>query len=156
MKEIIYILTNECMPGLVKIGRTSTSLQQRMRDLFKTSVPYPFECFFAAWVENAAFVEKQLHFAFGEQRVPSNREFFHVDPNRVKAVLELVSVEEITQQVESEMTSELKAFTDRRPPFRFSLAKVPIGAELQFVRNEAITCKVVSEKVIDFGAFKLV
>ena len=95
--------------GLVKIGRTSTSLQQRMRELFNTSVPYPFECFFAAWVENAAFVEKQLHFAFGEQRVPSNREFFHVDANRVKAVLELVSVEEITQQVESEMTSELKA-----------------------------------------------
>lgn len=31
--EIIYILTNEAMPGYVKIGKTSTSLEQRIREL---------------------------------------------------------------------------------------------------------------------------
>ncbi len=150
MKEIIYVLTNECMPGLVKIGRTSTSLQQRMRELFNTSIPYPFECFFAAWVDNASVVEKKLHFAFGEQRVPSNREFFRIDPNRVKAVLELVAIEEVTPQVESVMTQEMKEYNERRPAFRFSLAKVPIGAELQFVRDDTISCRVTGDKTIEF------
>ena len=94
MEEIVYILTNECMPGLIKIGRTTTSVEQRMRELYTTSVPYPFSCFFAVTVEKGEFVEKKLHFAFGDHRVPSNREFFRIDPNRVKVVLELVAIKE--------------------------------------------------------------
>ncbi len=150
MKEIIYVLTNECMPGLVKIGRTATSLQQRMRELFNTSVPYPFECFYAAWVENAAVVECKLHYAFGEQRVPSNREFFRLDPNRVKAILDLVAVEEVTSDVESDLSPELKEYVERRAPFRFSFADIPVGAELQFVRDDTVTCRVINDKLIEF------
>tara|TARA_B100000780_G_scaffold162481_1_gene113595 strand:+ start:237 stop:377 length:141 start_codon:yes stop_codon:yes gene_type:complete len=41
----VYVLTNDSMPGLVKIGRTSGSIEKRMRDLYKTGVPIPFNCF---------------------------------------------------------------------------------------------------------------
>lgn len=150
MKEIVYILTNECMPGLVKIGRTNTSVEQRMRELYTTSVPYPFHCHYAAIVENGKLVEDKLHYAFGDQRVPTNREFFRIDPNRVRAVLELVSLQEVTPEVVSDMTQELKEFSERRPPFRFSIAGVPIGAELHFVRNEEITCKVIDDRSVEF------
>lgn len=40
--SIVYILTNEAMPGYIKIGRTGTSVEQRMRELDKTSTPRRF------------------------------------------------------------------------------------------------------------------
>lgn len=154
-KEVIYILTNECMPGLVKIGRTSTSVEKRMKELYTTAVPFPFHCFYAASVQNAEFVEKKLHYAFGDHRVPTNREFFKIDPNRVKAVIEIVATKEMTPLNDPEFTSEMKEYIARRPPFRFSLANVPIGAELRFVRDESIVCKVVDDRSIEFqGAVK--
>lgn len=150
MEETIYILINECMPGLVKVGRTSAKVEQRMRELYTTGVPYPFQCFYAATVTNGEFVEKKLHDAFGDHRVPTNREFFRVDPNRVKAALELAAIKDITPISDPDITAEMRDFSSRRPPFRFSLAEVPLGAELRFVRDEQIVCKVVDDKSVEF------
>ena len=33
MPEIVYVLTNEAMEGMVKIGRTTTSVEQRIKEL---------------------------------------------------------------------------------------------------------------------------
>ena len=44
---IVYVLTNPAMPGLVKIGKTSrSSVKGRLRELYSTGVPVPFECVF--------------------------------------------------------------------------------------------------------------
>jgi T5orf172 domain len=53
MAEIVYVLTNEAMDGLVKIGRTTTSVEQRIKELDNTSIPLPFQCFFAGEVTDA-------------------------------------------------------------------------------------------------------
>lgn len=73
--NIVYVLINEAMPGYVKIGKTE-DLERRVRDLDWTNLPLPFECFYAARVRNAGFVESQLHEAFGDHRVRAKREFF--------------------------------------------------------------------------------
>lgn len=138
------------MPGLVKIGRTSTTVEQRMRELYTTGVPYPFECFIAVRVENADLVEKKIHFAFGDNRVPTNKEFFRVSPNRVSAILELVMIEEVTPQIELEQSNEMIQFSKKRPPFRFTIAEVPIGAVLEFSRDEKITCTVINDRKVEF------
>ena len=54
MAEAVYVLTNETMEGLVKIGRTTTSVERRMRELNKTSMPLPFQCFYAGEVAVSA------------------------------------------------------------------------------------------------------
>ncbi|MCW8946525.1 MAG: GIY-YIG nuclease family protein, partial [Sedimenticola sp.] len=54
MTNIVYVLINESMPGYVKVGRTD-DLEQRMRSLDNTSLPLPFECFYAAKVNDAVF-----------------------------------------------------------------------------------------------------
>lgn len=66
MPEIIYILTNEAMPGLVKIGLTNNeSVEARLTSLSAPSgVPLPFECYFAAEVQDAAKLEKNPSPAF--------------------------------------------------------------------------------------------
>ena len=58
MAEIVYVVVNEAMPGLVKIGKTNGDLGLRIRGLYGTGVPLPFELFYACEVPNAAFVEK--------------------------------------------------------------------------------------------------
>jgi len=86
MSEIVYVLTNQAMLGLVKIGLTSGSIEDRMRGLDTTALPLPFECF-AAWeVADATAAEKALHVAFGDHRVREKREFFRISPDKPTAV----------------------------------------------------------------------
>ena len=160
MREIIYILTNEAMPGWIKIGITTTSVEQRMLELDRTGVPLPFQCFYAAAVNNSQALERKIHFIFGEpgQRARPNREFFRVDPERVRVAIEMVAIEDITSQVNTEFSKEYtQALIDneRRQPFRFSLAKVPVGAVLQFTRDESKTCRVIDDKYVDFEGQKM-
>lgn len=71
--EIIYILINEAMPGYIKIGKTSTSVEQRIRELSSTSVPMPFTCFYACSVGDSSFVERKIHDAFTDNRTNPRR-----------------------------------------------------------------------------------
>ena len=87
---IVYLLTNPCMPGLVKIGMTTQEdIDKRMRELYTTGVPVPFECQFACKVNNkdCAKIEKALHTAFDPQRVNKNREFFRINVEQAKGVV---------------------------------------------------------------------
>jgi T5orf172 domain len=44
-KGIVYVLINPAMPNIVKIGLTTREgIEQRMKELFTTGVPVPFEC----------------------------------------------------------------------------------------------------------------
>lgn len=108
--QIVYVLTNPAMPGLVKIGKTTQiEIEERMKQLYGTGVPVPFDCAFACQVKDASEVENALHFAFGVTRINPNREFFKIEPERVVAVLKLLKVNDITQQVEKTIESDVSA-----------------------------------------------
>lgn len=154
MSEIIYILTNPVMPDLIKIGRT-INLDQRIKLLSgDTGVPVPFECYFACEVEDAVAVEKRIHFGFGDHRINPKREFFRINPERIKVILEGFSLGDVTPKTDvvedEDDLHTLKRANSRRPIFRFSLVEIPIGAKLHFIKDEEITCTVVSDKQIEF------
>ncbi len=154
MAEIIYILTNEAMPGYVKIGKTSTGLEQRIRELSgSTSVPLPFTCFYACTVKDASFVEHQLHDAFDNDRVNPRREFFQISPERVVSALKLAEIENVTPKkdyVDShEDQNALNEARRIRSRFNFEMVGIPLGAELVFSRNENIKAKVVDTHSAD-------
>lgn len=68
--QIVYVLTNPAMPGIVKIGKTTQlEVQERMKQLYGIGVPLPFDCAFACQVKDATKVEKALHVAFGNTRL---------------------------------------------------------------------------------------
>jgi len=157
MNEIIYILINEAMPGYVKIGKTSTSLEQRIRELStSTSVPLPFTCFYACIVKDSSFVEHQLHDAFDNDRVNPRREFFQISPERVVSALKLAEIENITPKndfVDSKEDQHAlnEARAEIRAKFNFDMAHIPIGAELVFSRDENIKAIVSDNKHINFN-----
>jgi PAS domain-containing protein len=154
--EIIYILTNEAMPGYVKIGKTSTNMEQRIRELSSsTSVPLPFTCFYACTVKDANFAEHQLHDAFDNNRINPKREFFQIAPERVVSALKLAEIENITPQKEffdnKEDQQALHKARAMRSIFRFSMVNIPNGAELVFSRDENKKAKVVDDRAIEFN-----
>ncbi len=136
--EIVYVLINEAMPGLIKIGRTNGDLAGRIRGLYQTGVPLPFELFFACEVQNAAFVEEQLHEAFGDHRVSKSREFFRLAPERARAALSLAMIKEVRLGDEIFETPEDKAEVEaakRRTRFQLSILGIPPGTELKLHRD---------------------
>ncbi|MFK4726326.1 hypothetical protein ABIE89_007426 [Bradyrhizobium niftali] len=156
MAEIVYVLTNGAMPGIVKIGCTQSDLATRVRSLFQTGVPLPFEVFYACEVSDCRFVERQLHDAFGDHRVSKSREFFRIAPERVRAALligaktEIKIGEEIFENLPetSETASEVKAEVEaakRRGKFKFSMIGIKPGTELQLERDNKIVCRTVDE-----------
>ena len=145
--QIVYVLTNPSMPGLVKIGKTTQEeIEIRMKQLFSTGVPVPFDCAFACKVPDASIVEKALHHAFGNARINPTREFFRIEADRVIAILKLLHVEEVTAQVEQTIEAEatqadLQAAVHlkqaRRPRMDFVELGIPVGSVLVFKDNSA-------------------
>lgn len=154
---IVYVLTNPCMPGIVKIGMTERSeMDTRLRELYTTGVPLPFECKFACKVKKSECgkIEKALHTAFAPQRVNANREFFRINPDQAIAILELfqheVITEEVSQEIENDLTPEDKAAQEKsrtkRPPINYFEMGMHEGDILVFKSNENIICSIVDQK----------
>ena len=157
MSEIVYILTNEAMEGLIKIGRTTTSVEQRIKELDNTSIPLPFQCFYAAEVVNSALVEGKLHRIFADKRIRNNREFFRIAANQVKEAIQLAEIKEVTPRndvvVDAEDVQALKkavATEERRSRLRFTYLDIPIGSTLTFAKDRNITSQVVADGKINF------
>lgn len=77
-KGYVYILTNPSMPGVVKIGRTTRSPEQRCAELWNTGVPTPFAVHASAFSPDCVTLEQTMHMVFRSQRVTDAREFFRV------------------------------------------------------------------------------
>jgi len=149
--EIVYILINESMQGYSKIGRT-TDLVQRMKSLDTTGVPLPFECFYACTVGDANFVERQLHDAFANDRVRSNREWFEIAPERIASALRIAQIEDVTPGRDIVETDDdqkaLDKARERRSIFNFRMVDVPVGSTLTFVNQPEVACKVLDNRRI--------
>jgi hypothetical protein len=155
MPEIIYVLTNAAMPGLIKIGRTSgDDVADRIKQLDTTSVPLPFECFYAAEVKDVAAVERAIHRAFDDHRIRKGREFFKLSPDKPKAIIELLCIKEVTPGVElfTEADDEeaLEQAKKRRAVFNFATVGIKPGTVLQSVFDETITCTVKGNRWVEF------
>lgn len=155
MAEIIYVLVNEVMPGLVKIGRTTDSVESRVAQLSSHSgVPLPFECYFAAEVKDAVRIEKTLHQLFSEQRVNPKREFFRVDPEKIVLAVGIGEFKEIlpgTPDIDKEEQDALEKSKARRPRLRLEAIGIKPGDTLYFSRDEAKTALVVDGGKVEFG-----
>ena len=159
--QIVYVLTNPAMPGLVKIGKTTQEeVDLRMRQLFSTGVPVPFECAFACRVPDASVVERALHHAFGQLRINPTREFFRIEPERVISILKLLHVEEVTEQLERYIQSDatqadLQAAeqlkNSRRPRMDYIELGIPIGSVLMYRDGQAQVTVVGSRMVLFDG-----
>ena len=154
----VYILINEAMPGMIKIGRTTTSVKQRISELnAPAGIPLPFTCYYAARVEDSQKVERKLHEAFGDHRVRERREFFRLSPHRAQAALELAALEDVTPREEiidefpEDAERGLIRETNRRVLPTFSQYQIPIGSVLSLTKDPRITARVDSDRTVSYN-----
>jgi hypothetical protein len=158
---IVYLLTNPVMPGLVKIGMTAQEdIDKRMKELYTTGVPVPFECQFACKVKkgDCAKIEKALHKAFAPQRINANREFFRIQVEQAKAILELFHhtdvTEEVSDEIENDLTDDDKAASVNVKKSRPSLNFFEMGMQkddiLEWKDDPSITVTILSERRISY------
>lgn len=162
---IVYVLTNPAMPGLVKIGRTSRKdLDSRLKELYTTGVPVPFDCAYACLVkpQDSKKIEAALHKAFDDKRINPNREFFTIKPNQVIAILELFNKGDITEEVNEEIENDLDNsdkiakynVRKRRPSLNYFEMGLHKGDILNFIENSEITVTIESAKEVIFNGVK--
>lgn len=157
---IVYVLTNPAMPGLVKIGMTSrNNIDERMKELYGTGVPVPFECKYACKVKSSDCekIEKALHTAFAPDRINANREFFKIKPEQAMAILELFNREDVTQEITDEIDNDLttedksaseKINSSRRPPLNYFEMGMKKDDLLVFIKDNNIIASIVDEKKV--------
>ena len=161
---IVYVLVNECMPDLVKIGKTSRKdMRARLRELYTTGVPLPFECRYACRVplSHVDELEKALHKAFAPHRVNDSREFFRISTEQVLPILKLLThmnegdataevSDEIQQDLEAEDVAALAKQRARRPALDYFAIGLKEGDELVFDAQPSIRVTVVEPKKVMF------
>ena len=90
----VYILENDSMPGLIKIGRTSRDSAERARELSSTTgVPTPFKVAFELPSAEYEQLEGAIHNRLAGYRVTSNREFFKYPVNKAISLLKKLNTE---------------------------------------------------------------
>jgi hypothetical protein len=78
----LYVLTNDAMPGLVKVGRSNNVARRRHELSSATGVPLNFRVAASLIVPDAVAAERAAHAALAPHRLNDNREFFCVTPAR--------------------------------------------------------------------------
>ena len=158
-KGYVYILTNPSFRNdWVKIGKSAREVNVRSKELDNTAVPLPFEVY--AWLQTSKYneVEMLVHKTIDrltDLRIRQNREFFNVPPEQAYDILKDIAttlddaVLWCKDDKEENVKNDSQPRKKPRENFRFSLANVPIGAEIVFVPT-GIKVKVASDNTIEY------
>ena len=136
---MIYVLTNEAMPGLVKIGITGSDPNSRADQLYTTGALFHSPSSSPVRFQTPRPVEQALHNAFRDHRINPKREFFEIEPDQPIEMLRAFGVVDVTSAVsnevessasEGERNSTVSAVADH--PLSFLEMGIPVGSQLTF------------------------
>lgn len=115
MKGLVYILTNPDMPGLVKVGMTTRSVADRIRELDSTGVPSSFVHQYSARFQDAYAAEQAAHAALNQFR--HKKEYFRVDVPTAIVAIENLGIDyrkEYCKQEHDAHLAELRRIADEK------------------------------------------
>ena len=167
-KGLVYILTNPCLDGWVKIGMTERNdVEKRLKELnTPTNLPLSYRCYATYEVEDPLDVEKRIHSII--DRVDNSlhareqltngkvreREFFRISPETAFGIFSDISMlrndreslKPYAPTEEEAQEEELAESKVKRGNNSFKLLGIPVGEEVSFLLDDTIMAKVVNEK----------
>lgn len=153
-KGIIYLMST-AVPGLVKIGKTgSKSYQERMRFLEANGYynVAGLKRIFAIELDDYDDKEALLHDIFGRHQV-GNSELFALDQDLIKQLL-LSFDGTVIYPENANKGKEFDEVTESRKQgalFSFYRKGIKDGDVIEFIADDTITAKVVSEREVEYG-----
>ncbi len=167
-KGLVYILTNPCLDGWVKIGMTERNdIECRLHELNSpANIPLSYRCYAVYEVENPLEVEKRIHSLIdridsslhareelGNGRI-REREFFKISPETAygifKDIAELMGNPQDLKlhrpdqsQIREEEYAERRS---KRSNNSFRLLNIDVGETISFLYDDSISAKVLNDK----------
>ena len=87
----VYILSNPTTPGLLKIGYTTQTPDERAKQISNaTGVALPYKVEWAFKCFDGEQLEGEIHRKLVEYRINNQREFFQIDLENAKKVIKLL------------------------------------------------------------------
>ena len=167
-KGLVYILTNPCLDGWVKIGMTERNdIEKRLQELNSpTNLPLSYRCYATYEVEDPMEVEKRVHNlidlvddSLHARELLSNgrmreREFFKLSPETAYGILKNIATlrgdvgclhpfTPTSAQLQEQEIAELRS---KRSNNTFALLEIPVGEEIRFLYDDAVTAVVKDRK----------
>lgn len=167
-KGLVYILTNPCLDGWVKIGMTENNdIEKRLKDLNSPSnIPLSFRCYATYEVENPKMVEDNIHSIIDEidnslharEKLKNGkireREFFRISAETAFKLFKHIATlrddlnnlkvyEPTLEEINEEKIVENK---NQRFNTTFKILNINIGDEISFLYDENIKAKVLDDK----------
>lgn len=104
----VYAMSNKSMPGILKIGMTERSIEERLKEANGTFTLIPFVVEMSKYVLNFKEKERCIHQIFQSKRVNPKKEFFQVTLEEIKPIFDLMdSVENIESNKNIDFPIEL-------------------------------------------------
>ncbi len=102
----VYCLTIPRMEGVVKIGYTCKTMEDRLKQLDNTTCVEPFQVYYCGRVRNPKRVETLIHDYFKQYRIRANREYFEVEPQSVKKLIQIAEASTILDDAPAPVPEE--------------------------------------------------
>lgn len=167
-KGLVYILTNPCLDGWVKIGMTERNdIERRLQELnTPTNIPLSYRCYATYEVENPLEIEKRIHSLI--DRVDNSlhareqlsngrireREFFRISPETAYGIFKDIAIlrDDIqnlkiyTPTEQESQEEDIAENRSQRSNNSFKILNITIGEKISFIFDEDITATVVDNK----------
>ena len=152
MAGYVYVFSNESMPGILKIGMTEVTPDNRLKeanrsDTWRPPTPYKFE--FSKYVPNALKSEKFLHEILKEYRINPNREFFRISLEELNTIIGTINGkkwihickkdknnDEEEEKIKNKRLDNLRKARDqlklRKGPYQLNFCEIPEEQETLF------------------------
>ncbi len=167
-KGIVYILTNPCLDGWVKIGMTERNdIERRLKELnTPTNIPLSYRCYAVYEVDNPSEVEKNIHsiidridYSLHAREQLENgrireREFFKISPETAYGIFKDISnlrgdfdSLKLYKPTCDEMKElEIAENKSKRANSSFKLLNIAVGEKISFLYDDNIEAEVIDEK----------
>lgn len=167
-RGLVYILTNPCLDGWVKIGMTERNdIERRLQELNSPpNIPLSYRCYATYEVENPLEVERRIHSLI--DRVDDSlhareqlnngrvreREFFKISPETAYGIFKDIAalmgdankLKLYTPTLDQSQELELAENKTKRSNNSFELLNIGIGEEISFLYDDTIIAKVLNKK----------